>query len=259
MGKREFKRYCKTREIPLRQPRKLTLRFDVEIEMAITEEYIPHEHKPGIRDDTNPVHFMFDRTDEAAKVCGKTKGEITATLTVNGETEKQYVEFVDFEAKDKAIDSYAEQISYYLSKHLPKELCRTGAAIYDEAVSRIYIRNRHTCDTLNQTGTYRTRLINKHRSETVSAARKRLRSNPGRPLPRSESVEREKEEFVEKAISCLRMLKADGEKLSKASLARKMEVGSEKKESTRTAHMNGKLKQYGVSIEELLALAGEKN
>jgi len=80
----------------------------------------------------------------------------------------------------------------------------------------------------------------------------------GRPPLSTDSIELDKREFKAKAITGLRSLIAEKERLSKANLARKMKKGTAKKEGTRTAYMNAELCRHQVSFKELIALAKEE-
>ncbi|MDX6575961.1 MAG: hypothetical protein QOE96_1914 [Blastocatellia bacterium] len=105
-------------------------------------------------------------------------------------------------------------------------------------------------------GDTRTWRIERIRDKAAVLARKRLRTV--RDSDRAEkSRTAKRDEVFSRSVGFARELKAKRERISKAAVARKLNLGSDREgKSTRTQAMNKILRRYGMKWEEILEEAG---
>jgi len=187
-----------------------------------------------------PFNKAFDY-DQGERLCGSTDATVTVTVSVGEEQENHSYEF-------DALPSYGiskrlpvfmmMNIINHLETWLPKSLSDLALDLCDEG-------------QFSTRGDTRTWHIERIRDKAALSARRRLPAIPDHD--RIEKVSAAKRDIlVGRAIACLQDLHAKRERISKAALARELNLGSDKKgKSTRTQAMNKALRRNGIRWEEL--------
>jgi len=236
----------------VRKPRVFTQDYLLRVRVEFSEKPTPHEHQivtrplfdPAKVDITQEGYDQFFEYDEGERLCGSTDATVTVTATVNDQQKR-------FRYKSTALPAYGisksipvhmmmnmiDHLETWLPKILPDlvlDLCEEG-------------RGRMEGDT-------RTWHIERTRDKAAVLARKRLPAE--RDTDRAEELAAAKRDnLIGKAIGYLRELHGQRERISKAALARKFNLGSDR-HGTRTQAMNKALRRNGIEWKDLLEKAG---
>lgn len=245
---------CPGDSLPVRKPRVFTRDYLLRVKVEFSEKPTPHEHRivtrplfdPAKVDITQEGYNQLFEYDEGERLCGSTDATVTVTASVNDEQNS-------FRYKSNALPPYGISKSLpvhmmmnmidHLEMWLPKNLPDLVLALCDEGRARME-------------GDTRTWHIERTRDKAAVLARKRLPAVRDRDRA-EELVTAKRDNLIGKAIGYLRELHGQGELVSKAALARKLNLGSDRnRKSTRTQAMNKVLRRNGINWENLLEKAG---
>jgi hypothetical protein len=228
--------------------------YSLSVRVEFSEKPTPHEHrivKRHLFEPTStlvtkePFNKAFDY-DEGERLCGSTDATVAVTVSVNGEQDNHYYEF-------SALPSYGiskrlpvfmmMNMIDHLKMWLPKSLPDLALDLCDER-------------QFSMRGNTRTWHIERIRDKAAALARKRLRAV--RDSARAEELRTaRRDDFIGRSVTDLRDLNAQRERISKAALARKLNLGSDRDgKSTRTQAMNKALRRNEIEWEDLKEKAG---
>jgi hypothetical protein len=243
---------CPAESRPVRKPRVFTQDYLLRVRVEFSEKPTPHEHRivtrplfdPAKVDITQEGYDELFEYDEGERLCGSTDATVTVTASVNDEENS-------FRYASNALPPYGiskslpvhmmmnmiDHLETWLPKILPDlvlDLCEEGRARME--------------------GDTRTWHIERTRDKAAVLARKRLPTE--RDSDRAEELAAAKRDvLIGKAIGYLRELHGQRERISKAALARKFNLGSDR-HGTRTQAMNKALRRNGIEWKDILEKAG---
>jgi hypothetical protein len=245
---------CPGDSLSVRKPRVFTQDYLLRVRVEFSEKPTPHEHRivtlplfdPAKVDITQEGYDQLFEYDEGERLCGSTDATVTVTASVSDEQDS-------FRYTSLALPPYGISKSLpvhmmmnmidHLKMWLPKNLPGVVLDLCDEGRARME-------------GDTRTWHIERTRDKAAVLARKRLPAV--RDSDRAEELATAKRDnLIGKAIGYLRELQGQGELISKAALARKLNLGSDGHgKSTRTQAMNKALRRNGIDWKDLLKKAG---
>ena len=245
---------CPGDALPVREPRTFKRDYSLSVRVEFSEKPTPHEHRIVKRRLFDPTKVDVTRElfnevfdyDEGERLCGSTDAIVTVTVSVNEEKDNHYYEFnaLPRYGISKSLPVFMMMnIVDHLEMWLPKSLSDLALDICDEG-------------QFSMRGDTRAWHIERIRDKAAVLARKRLPAV--RDSDRTEEVVTAKRDnLYGKAAGYLRELHAKREPISKAALARKLNLGSDRGgKSTRTQAMNKALRRYGIKWEDLKEEAG---
>lgn len=245
---------CPGDALPVRKPRTFTQDYSLRVKVEFAEKPTPHEHRivtrhlfdPSKVDITKEGYDQLFDYDEGERLCGSTDATVSVTVSVNEEQNS-------FRYQSNALPRYGISKSLplhmmmnmidHLKMWLPKNLPDLVFDLCDEGRARME-------------GDTRTWHIERTRDKAAVLARKRL--PPVRDRDRAEELATAKRDnLIGRAIGYLRELNGKREPISKAALARKLNLGSDRDgKSTRSQAMNKALRRNEIEWEDLKEKAG---
>jgi hypothetical protein len=121
-------------DAPVCEQEKISLRYEVDVEIELVEKPTPHEHKripiepPVVKDGDDLDFLLFNSEDVGWRSCGKKDARITVSVIVDGQKKSFSFEFPQLPARGLKILSPEYQmhaVVRYLRKHLPDALRET--------------------------------------------------------------------------------------------------------------------------------------
>jgi hypothetical protein len=238
----EGEKKCPGDKLPVREAKTLTQDYVISVTFEFSEVPTPHEHRIvsiPLLEGEEDVWFDYDEGD---RLCGKTDATVRVIVRV-GDQEKTSEKTYRVGPADHLLEkAYAriplvsiDNMSEYLERNLPEVVLEMVLEMSEEGEFSVSASGKKY-------------FVNKARNTHARLATKRLVA--------IRDDESRREDFIRRGAGFINELIGENERVSKAALARKFNLGNDARK-TRTQAMTKRLKAEGVTMEDLERAASQ--